>query len=167
MPKVSIDYSKCVIYKIVNVDENLVYIGNTTNFNQRKGKHQSNWKNENSRQHNYKIYQMIRENGGWEMFRMIEIKKYPCKDKQEAERGEYDTILRLKAGKKVQIMNTHFCYSDEEKIQKQKNYEEYRQNKMKYNECVKEYNNLIYFKEFFSIDLVNITKYTEKKLKKA
>ena len=97
---------------------------------------------------------MIRENGGWEMFRMIEIKKYPCKDKQEAERGEYDTIQRLKAGKKVQIMNTHFCYSDEEKIQKQKKYEEYRQNKMNFNECVKEYNNLIYFKEFFSIDLV-------------
>jgi len=33
MPKVSIDYSKCVIYKIVNVDnDNLVYIGHTKNF---------------------------------------------------------------------------------------------------------------------------------------
>jgi len=25
---------------------------------------------------------------------------------------------------------------------------------MKYNECVQEYNNMIYFKEFFSIDLI-------------
>ena len=155
MPKVSIDYSKCVIYKIVNVDnENLVYIGHTTNFNQRKGKHKSTCNNEKGNYYNQKVYKMIRENGGWEMFRMIEIMKYPCKDKQEAERGEYDTIQRLKAGKKIQIMNTHFFYSDEEKIQKLKNYEEYRRNKMKYNECVKEYNNLIYFKEFFSIDLI-------------
>jgi len=101
-----------------------------------------------------KVYKMIRENGGWEMFRMIEIMKYPCKDKEEAERGEYDTIQRLKAGQKIQIMNTHFFYCDEEKIQKLKNYEECRRNKMKYNECVKEYNNLIYFMEFFSIDLI-------------
>jgi len=47
MPKMSIDYSKCIIYKIVNVDnENSVYVGHTTNFNQRKGKHKSDCNNE-------------------------------------------------------------------------------------------------------------------------
>ena len=155
MPKVPIDYSKCVLYRIVNIDnENLVYIGHTTNFNQRKGKHKSNCNNMNGSSYNQKVYKMIRDNGGWEMFWMIEIKKYPCKDKQEAERGEYDIIQKLKEGKKTQIMNTHFFYSDEEMIHKQKNFEDYKRNKMKYNECVQEYNNMIYFKEFFSIDLI-------------
>ena len=72
---------------------------------------------------------------------MIEIKKYPCKDKQEAERGEYDIIRELKATLNIQIMNNHFFFSDEEKIQKQKYYEEYKRNKMKFNECLEELDN--------------------------
>jgi hypothetical protein len=27
---------------------------------------------------------MIRTNGGWDMFKMIEVEKYPCNDKREA-----------------------------------------------------------------------------------
>jgi predicted GIY-YIG superfamily endonuclease len=139
MPKVSIDYSKCSIYKIENIDNsNLVYIGHTTSFNKRKGKHKSNCNNEKSRQHNYKIYQMIREHGGWDAFRMIEVEKYPCKDKQEAERREYEIIQKLKSGNNTQIMNTHFFHSDEEKLQKQKHYEEYKRNKMLFDECLLE-----------------------------
>jgi len=139
MPKVFIDYSKCSIYKIENIDNsNLVYIGHTTSFNKRKGKHKSNCNNEKSRQHNYKIYQMIREHGGWDAFKMIEVEKYPCKDKQEAERREYEIIQKLKSGNNTQIMNTHFFHSDEEKLQKQKHYEEYKRNKMLFDECLLE-----------------------------
>ena len=132
MPKVSIDYSKCSIYKIEHIENtNLVYVGHTTSFNKRKGKHKSNCNNEKSRQHNYKIYQMIREHGGWDAFRMIEVEKYPCKDKQEI-------IQKLKSGNNTQIMNTHFFHSDEEKLQKQKHYEEYKRNKMLFDECLLE-----------------------------
>ena len=139
MPKVSIDYSKCSIYKIEHIENtNLVYVGHTTSFNKRKGKHKSNCNNEKSRQHNYKIYQMIREHGGWDAFRMIEVEKYPCKDKQEAERREYEIIQKLKSGNNTQIMNTHFFHSDEEKSQKQKHYEEYKRNKMLFDECLLE-----------------------------
>ena len=68
MPEVSLDYSKCSIYKIEHIDnENLVNIGHTTNFNQRKGKHKSNCKNEKSRQHNYKVYQMIHDTRKWRL----------------------------------------------------------------------------------------------------
>ena len=109
MPKVSIDYSKCSIYKIEHIENtNLVYVGHTTSFNKRKGKHKSNCNNEKSRQHNYKIYQMIREHGGWNAFQMIEIEKYPCKDKQEAERREYEIVQKLKSCNKIKSMNTHF-----------------------------------------------------------
>ena len=35
-----------------------------------------------------KVYQYIRENGGWENFDMIEIEKYPCNDANEARKRE-------------------------------------------------------------------------------
>jgi hypothetical protein len=40
---------------------------------------------------------MIRENGGWDMFRMIEIEKYPCNDRREAEKRENEVMKSLKA----------------------------------------------------------------------
>jgi len=133
------DYSKCSMYKIEhNEDINLVYIGHTTIFNKRKSKHKSSCNNEKSRQHNYKIYQMIREHGGWNAFQMIEIEKYPCKDKQEAERREYEIVQKLKSCNKIKSMNTHFFHSDKEKLQKQKHYEEYKRNKLIFDECLLE-----------------------------
>ena len=46
MSKKTIDYSKCCIYKIEHIEnENLLYVGHTTEFNKRKGHHKSNCKN--------------------------------------------------------------------------------------------------------------------------
>ena len=75
------DYSKCCIYKIEHIDdETLLYVEHTTNFSKRKGEHKNSCKNENANStYNLKLYQMIRENGGFEMFKMIEVEKYPCK----------------------------------------------------------------------------------------
>ncbi len=39
---------------------------------------------------------MIKENGGWEMFRMIEVEKYSCPDKREAEKRETEVMKELK-----------------------------------------------------------------------
>jgi len=134
MPKVFIDYSKCCIYKIEHIeDETLVYVGQTTNFKQRKSKHKSDCNNEKGNKFNCKLYKMIRNNGGWNMFQMVELEKFPCCDRQEAERREYEIVRELKAS-----MNTHFFFSDEEKQLKQKKYEEYRLNKQLYNECMRE-----------------------------
>ena len=134
MPKLSIDYSKCCMYKIEHIeDETLVYVGQTTSFKHRKSKHKSDCNNENGNKFNCKLYKMILENGGWDMFQMIEIEKFPCNDRQEAERREYEIVRELKAS-----MNTHFFLSNEEKELKQKRYQEYRLNKQLYNECMRE-----------------------------
>jgi len=54
---------------------------------------------------------MIRENGEWEMFKMIEVEKYPCNDKREAERRENEVMKELKAS-----LNTiKSCSTDKEK----------------------------------------------------
>ena len=98
MPKLPIDYNKCCIYKIEHIDnERLLYVGQTTNFSRRKGEHKRCCNDKKYTKHNMKLYQMIRENGGWEMFRMIEIEKYPCNDRREAEKRENEIMKSLKA----------------------------------------------------------------------
>jgi hypothetical protein len=126
MPKTAMDYSKCSIYKIEHIEnESLVYVGHTTNFNKRKGQHKSNCKNENDKKFNFKLYQMIRDNGGFDRFKMIEVEKYPCKDKREAERREDEVMKELKAS-----MNTIKSFTtDEERKEYHKDYhKEYYEN---------------------------------------
>ena len=99
MPKTEIDYSKCVIYKIVSKDLTITdcYVGHTTNFRKRKNKHKDHIydvENKNGK-HNFKVYQYIINNGGWENWIMIEVEKYPCGDGNEArarERYWYETL---------------------------------------------------------------------------
>ena len=93
MPKDNIDYSNTIIYKLICKDENIkeLHVGHTTNFSQRKYAHKISCEKDK----NLKIYGVIRENGGWENWDMIEIEKYPCADGNEArarERYWYETL---------------------------------------------------------------------------
>ena len=116
MPKLSIDYSKCSMYKIEHIEkEDLIYIGQTTNFKQRKSGHKSSCRNNATN-----LYKIMRANGGWEMFRMIEIEKYPCKDRQEAEKREAELIRESRAS-----MNTQHFFNEEEQRADDEKYEEY------------------------------------------
>jgi hypothetical protein len=54
---------------------------------------------------------MIRNNGGFEMFKMIEVEKYPCKDKREAERRENEVMKELKAN-----LNSMTSFRTEEEL---------------------------------------------------
>ena len=121
MPKTAMDYSKCCIYEIKHIEnESLVYVGHTTNFEKRKGEHKRNCKNENGKAFNLKLYKMLRDNGGWDCFKMIEVEKYPCKDNREAERREDEVIKELKAS-----MNTYKSFlTEEERKEKEKQYYE-------------------------------------------
>ena len=137
MPKVPMDYSKCCIYKIEHIDDDtLVYVGHTTNFEKRKIQHKGNCKNDNGKQYNYKVYQMIRENGGWDMFKMLEVEKYPCADKREAERRENEVMKELKSS-----MNTNKSFITQEMSEYHKEYHTnyYELHKLKIKERSKEY----------------------------
>ena len=92
------DFSKTIIYKIQHEDdESLLYVGSTTNFTKRKCSHKRNCNNPNGKEFNIKLYQMIRDNGGWDCFRMIQIKEFPCNNKREAEAEEDRIMMELKA----------------------------------------------------------------------
>ena len=138
MPKLPMDYSKCCIYKIEHIDdESLVYVGHTTNFDKRKTAHKGSCKNDNHKHYNFKVYQMIRENGGWEKFLMLEVEKYPCADKREAERRENEVIKEVRAS-----MNTYKSFITKDELteyHKEYNKEFYEANKPKIQERRKEY----------------------------
>jgi hypothetical protein len=105
MPRLAIDYSKTLIYKLVCNDLSILecYVGHTTDFTRRKQAHKGHCNNEKGEKYNYKIYQTIRENGGWINYSMIEIEKYPCKDINEACSKERECFERLNSS-----LNT--CY---------------------------------------------------------
>jgi hypothetical protein len=110
MPKNNIDYSNTIIYKIYCKDINIndVYVGHTTNFSKRKYQHKISCKTQN-----VKIYNIIRENGGWENWDMIEIANYNCKNSSEARIKEqyYYKLLNatLNSINPIQNMEKLFC----------------------------------------------------------
>jgi len=97
MPRVPIDYSKTVMYKLVCNDLTIkdCYVGHTTHFVRRKSGHHSACTNPNAKQYHYKVYQFIRDHGGWDNWSMIQIEPFPCKDVNEARVRERYWIEKL------------------------------------------------------------------------
>ena len=56
-------------------DEVVIYIGYSTNFNQRKLNHKSNCLNPKSKKHHFPIYKHIRENGGFDKYEFVVLDK--------------------------------------------------------------------------------------------
>ena len=80
------DYSKGSIYMIKKQDDfnnDNVYIGSSCNFTNREYQHKRGCNKENNKDYNYKLYQHIRENGGWNSWCMTKIIDYPCNSKRE------------------------------------------------------------------------------------
>lgn len=105
MPRNNIDYSKTIMYKIQHVtNEDLIYIGATTNFMKRKCTHKSQCGlyATSTLIGRTILYKTIKDNGGWDNFRMVEIKKFPCKDKRESDTEEFKLIQEMTG-----IMNYH------------------------------------------------------------
>ena len=122
MPRQAINYESTIIYKIQHLDdESLLYVGHTTDFTKRKSSHKANLKNTNNKAYNFKVYQMIRDHGGWEMFNMTEIKALSCSCRREAEAEVYRVMREMKA-----TVNMNRAYKSEEdkkqdkKIERQK-----------------------------------------------
>ena len=107
MPRLKTDYSKTDIYKIVCNDLKItdIYVGHTTDFLKRKSKHKTCCCNENNRDYNFKVYQTIRANGGWDNWSMIEIETFECSDGNEARARERYWYEQLEAKLNTQVPN--------------------------------------------------------------
>ena len=96
------------IYKICCDDcPDFVYVGSTKAFRQRKAQHKSDCYNEKSKHYNNKLYTTIRENSGWENWRMVIIEE--CKEITftQARIKEEENRVKLNAN-----LNSHKCYVD-------------------------------------------------------
>ena len=115
MPKIATDYSTREIsfYKFVCNDPEIQssYVGHTVAFDKRKIHHKSACNNPNLKNNHLQIYQIIREYGGWDNWRMLEIESRLVKDKREAERIEQEYIDKLKTD-----MNTRKSFINEETL---------------------------------------------------
>ena len=139
MPRLPIDYSKAVIYKIVCNDLTIkeAYYGSTTDFIKRKWNHKTCCNNAKSKEYNIPKYQFIRENGGWNNWKMILIKEYPCDNKRQLEAEE-----RRIMEKDDFRLNVYRPFITDEELKNEsleRNKTHYNQNKDTYKEINKKY----------------------------
>lgn len=99
MPQRNIDYSKCMFYKLVCKDLAIkdCYVGQTTDFKSRKAQHKSDSALPDSHNGGYKVYQKIRETGGWENWEMVLIEQKACENALEAKARERHWVETLNA----------------------------------------------------------------------
>ncbi len=99
MPKTDIDYSNTIIYKITCKDPEIkdVYVGHTTNFVQRKHAHKQGCNNPKSANYDCKLYNTMRERGGWTNWKMEIINFFNCNDHYEARQKEQEYFVSLNA----------------------------------------------------------------------
>ncbi len=105
-----------------------IYIGSTNHFDRRKMNHKTNYNNTNRKEYNYKVYQYIRENGGWDNFEMLEIGVIEYETEEELRIEEQKWIDDLGAE-----LNGHRAYLSKKKhkelnnIKRKKYYQKYKE----------------------------------------
>jgi hypothetical protein len=139
MPRTAINYEKTLIYKICCKDQSIdyTYIGHTTDFIRRKNGHKSKCNNEKSKQYHFKVYQTIREHGGWSNWCMLEVEKWPCKDGNEARAREqywYDQTAN-----KINMINPVIDKKKYNAIYRQEHKEEMKKYRKEHKEEMKKY----------------------------
>ena len=94
-----IDYSNTIIYKITCNDSTVhdTYVGHTTNFVQRKHAHKQSCINTKSANYKCKVYETIRNNGGWLNWKMEIINFFNCTNHYEARLKEQEYFVLLNA----------------------------------------------------------------------
>jgi hypothetical protein len=151
------DYANTVMYKICCKDTNItdIYVGSTTNIKRRIYSHNIRCNNPKDKKYHLKVYEFIRNNGGFDNWNIIILEEYPCNSFSDAvirERELYDelkatlnSIYPQRTDKEYKINHKEYnkVYGKQYRIdnrEKNKEYckEYYYENKEKINEKNKE-----------------------------
>lgn len=99
MSTTELDYSNTIIYKITCKDPNITdkYVGHTIDFVKRRYAHSNNAQSEKSPNYNLKLYKFIRDNGGWNNWKMEIVNFYNCNNLREAKEKEQEHYIELQA----------------------------------------------------------------------
>jgi len=123
-------------YKWVHTSENIdcCYVGHTKDMVSRKREHKTAYCNPNNKNYNRKIYEIMRQHGGFANWKMVEIGCRENITKRDAVKIEEEYRVALKAD-----MNMIKCYaSPEDKKEDKKEYMK-NYNKQRDKEKLKEY----------------------------
>jgi hypothetical protein len=102
-----VNYEKSIIYKLCCKDPCITdeYVGSTVNFTRRKASHKGNCYNENLSCYNLKVYQYIRECGGWDNWEMVEVERYCATDRKDLNARERFWLEELGATLNMTVPN--------------------------------------------------------------
>ena len=95
------------MYRITVGDYN--YIGHTKDFVQRKRSHKSCCLDVDNKKYHFKVYQMIREAGGWDKCQMVPIEEYEADSQLQARIREEQLLKEYNA-----TMNSRNAFTDKE-----------------------------------------------------
>ena len=134
------DFTNSVIYHIRHMEsKEVVYVGSTTNFSERKGKHKYNCNHEERKHFTFPIYCYIRNNGGFDCFEVIPIKSLKLENKtqlliaEQAELDKHQTLVNsCKAyitieQKRIDNNERNKKYREEHKAELNENHKKYRE----------------------------------------
>ena len=126
------NYNESMIYKLCCLDTTIeeIYIGSTISFRHRKSTHKRDCNIMSRLGYNRKVYQFIRDNGGWDNWDMILIAKVNCNDKMELRQKEREFMEEYKPS--LNMYDAYLCYGEKQEKDKIKyhNNEEYRLTKL-------------------------------------
>jgi len=141
------NFTKSIIYHIRDIEsKEIVYVGSTTNFPQRKSAHKYSYNHEERKHFTYPIYCHIRNNGGFNCFEIIPIKSLKLENKTQlliVEQEEIDKhctlVNRNKAHMTIEERKEHDKQYREEHKEEFKKYlkQYYQKNKENLNESIK------------------------------
>ena len=126
-PIEKLDYS---FYKWIHTSKDLTdlcYVGSTANLASRKRDHKSSCNNPNNKSYNNLLYTTMRENGGFDNFKMVILGTAEQITKREAQAIEEEYRLAEKA-----TLNSIRCYTTDKQY--------YQDNKQELLEYQKQYN---------------------------
>ena len=130
------DFSNSIIYHIRHMEsKEVVYVGSTTNFSQRKSTHKWLCNHEEGKDFTIPIYCHIRNNGGFDCFEVIPIKSLKLENKTQlliAEQAEIDGHRTLVNSYKAhttieELKQYHKQYHEEHKAELNEKTKKYRQ----------------------------------------
>ena len=113
------EFNNYTFYKFSCLTDNVecCYVGSTANFLARQRKHKTNCNNANSTNHNIKLYETIRANGGWNNWKMIVVGSLENITLKDALIKEEEYRINLKAD-----LNMIRAYRSDEIKAEQKKY---------------------------------------------
>ena len=132
------DFTNSIIYHIRDIEsKEVVYVGSTTNFPQRKSAHKYSYNHEERKHFTYPIYCHIRNNGGFNCFEIIPIKSLKLENKTQlliVEQEEIDKHRTL-----VNSCKAHTTIEEHKQYNKKYFKQYYHEHKENINEKRKKY----------------------------